>query len=70
MLNLKQIEDLKEKRNDVIQKIQKRINKNFFLPYRRMNHNFRTKNKFELDNLSQKNKEAYLTLNDFMYDIY
>ena len=67
---LKQIEDLKEKRNDVIQKIQKRINKNFFLPYRRMNHNFRTKNKFELDNLSQKNKEAYLTLNDFMYDIY
>ncbi len=67
---LKQIEDLKEKRNDVIQKIQKRINKKFFLPHRRMNHNFRTKNKFELDNLSQKNKEAYLTLNDFMYDIY
>ena len=67
---LKQIEDLKEKRNDVIQKIQKRINKKFFLPHRRMNHNFRTKNKFDLDNLSQKNKEAYLTLNDFMYDIY
>ena len=67
---LKQIEDLKEKRNDVIQKIQKRINKKFFLPHRRMNHNYRTKNKFDLDNLSQKNKEAYLTLNDFMYDIY
>ena len=52
------------------EKIQKRINKKYFLPFRRVENNYTTKINFETVNLSEKTKENPLTLNDFMYDIY
>ena len=68
--NLRQIELMKAKRFEVIEKIQKRINKKYFLPFRRVENNYTTKINFETVNLSEKTKENPLTLNDFMYDIY
>ena len=68
--NLRQIELMKEKRFEVIQKIQNRINKKYFLPFRRVENNYTTKINFETVNGSEKTKENPLTLNDFMYDIY
>ena len=68
--NLRQIELMKAKRYDVIEKIQKRMNKNYFLPFRRVENTFTTKINFETEKLSQKIKANSLTLYDFMYDIY
>ena len=68
---LNQIEKMKEKRKEINQKIEERMNKKYFLPYRKVNINYINKIKKDREKLLlyKKEKSASLEIKDFLYDI-
>jgi hypothetical protein len=68
---IRQMEIMKEKRQDIINKIEERINKKYFLPYRKVGVNLIAKITKEKElRLLKRNKSGNLNLKDFLYDIY
>ena len=65
---LKQVQIMEEKSFEVIRNIQKRMNKKYILPYRKVDCKYFTNKKFDYLNLSQKTKEHSLTFYDFMHE--
>ena len=65
---LKQVQIMEEKSFEVIRNIQKRMNKKYVLPYRKVDCKYFTNKKFNYLNLSPKTKEHSLTFYDFMHE--
>ena len=62
---------MKEKRKEINKRIEERINKKYFLPYRKVSINYIDKIKKEKEKilLYKKEKSASLEIKDFLYDI-
>ena len=65
---IKQMEIMREKRRNVIQKIEERINKKYFLPHRKVAVNFSNKIKKSQVNSLKKENSSSIELKDFLYD--
>jgi hypothetical protein len=62
------MEIMREKRRNVIQKIEERINKKYFLPHRKVAVNFSNKIKKSQVNSLKKENSSSIELKDFLYD--
>ncbi len=68
---IRQMEIMKEKRQDIINKIEERINKKYFLPYRKVGVNLISKIAKERElKLLRRNNSVNLNLNNFLHDVY
>ena len=66
---LRQVQIMDIKKTDEIQNIQNRIDKNYFLPFRKVSEKYFLRKNINVDNFIQNSKESNsLTINDFMYD--
>ena len=65
------MEIMKEKIQDIINKIEERINKKYFLPYRKVGVNLISKIAKERElKLLRRNNSVNLNLNNFLHDVY
>ena len=68
---LRQIEIMKEKRQDIINKIEERMNKKYLLPYRKVGVNLISKIAKEKElRLLKRNNSTNFKIKDFLYDVY
>ena len=68
---LRQIEIMKEKRQDIINKIEERMNKKYLLPYRKVGVNLIPKIAKEKElRLLKRNNSTNFKIKDFLYDVY
>ena len=67
---LNQIKKMKEKRKEINKKIEDRMNKKYFLPYRKFNINYIDKINKDKEKvlLYKKEKSASVEIKDFLYD--
>ena len=67
---LNQIKKMKEKRKEINKKIEERMNKKYFLPYRKVNINYIDKINKDKEKvlLYKKEKSASVEIKDFLYD--
>ena len=66
---LRQIQIMDSRNTDEIQNIRYRMDKKYFLPYRKVSEKYFLRKNINVDNFIQNSKESNsLTINDFMYD--
>ena len=66
---LRQVQIMDIKKTDEIQNIQNRIDKNYFLPFRKVSEKYFLRKNINVDNFIQNSKENNsLTYNDILYD--
>ena len=66
---LRQVQNMDMKNTNEIQNIQIKIDKKYYLPYRKVSEKYFLRKNFNDNNFIQNsNENKYLTFNDFMYD--
>ena len=66
---LRQVQNMDMKNTNEIQNIQNKIDKKYYLPYRKVSEKYFLRKNFNDNNFIQNsNENKYLTFNDFMYD--